>query len=165
MGYELSGSRFKHLKRKWTDITMKYQTGSTGRIFVVRFEDGDDLLEGLARIARTEEIRSATFHLLGGIREGRYVAGPARDEFPPEPVWQSLTEPNEFLGFGTIFWQDDEPKVHFHAAFGHGNETRVGCLRENSGAFLVVEAVITEILGLNARRVLDPKSKMILLEL
>lgn len=144
---------------------MKYQTGSAGRVIVARFEDRDDLLEGLARIARKEGIRSATFQLLGGIREGRFVAGPARDEFPPEPVWRSLDEPSEFLGFGTLFWQGDEPKVHFHAAFGRGDETRVGCLREKTGTFLVVEAVITEILGLDARRELDPESKMVLLRL
>ena len=42
---------------------------------------------------------------------------------------------------------------------------KVGCLREASEAFLVLEAVITEIVGVTARRELDEASGMVLLTL
>jgi predicted DNA-binding protein with PD1-like motif len=42
---------------------------------------------------------------------------------------------------------------------------KVGCLRENSETFLVLEAVIVEIEGITAKREPDPVSGMILLKL
>jgi predicted DNA-binding protein with PD1-like motif len=145
--------------------TMKYQIGRPGRIVVARFEDRDDVLAGIAEIAKKEEIRGAVVYLVGGMREGGIVVGPEKDEFPPTPVWKRLGESHEVVGFGTVFWQGDEPKVHFHGAFGKKDMVKVGCLRENAETFLVLEAVVMEIEGVDARRVLDPVSGMVLLNL
>jgi len=144
---------------------MKYQIGNPGRMIVVRFEDRDDVLGGLVELARKEDIRAAAVYLVGGMREGSIVVGPEKDEFPPVPVWKKLGESHEVTGFGTIFWQDDNPKVHFHGAFGKKETVKVGCLRENSETFLVLEAVIIEMKGINATRALDPTSGMVLLNL
>ena len=144
---------------------MKYQVGSPGRIIIARFEDRDDVLGGLADLARKEEIRAAAVYLVGGMREGSIVVGPESDEFPPTPVWKKLGESHELVGFGTIFWQGNDPKVHFHGAFGKKDMVKVGCLRENSETFLVLEAVVMEIKGVTAERVLDPVSGMVLLNL
>ncbi len=144
---------------------MKYQTGQPGRIVVVRFEDRDDVIGSLVDLARKEQIRAGAVYLVGGMREGGIVVGPEKDEFPPTPVWKHLGESHEVVGFGTIFWQEDEPKVHFHGAFGKKDMVKVGCLRIDSETFLVLEAVIIEIAGVAARRVLDPVSGMVLLEL
>jgi predicted DNA-binding protein with PD1-like motif len=144
---------------------MKYQIGRPGRIVVARLEDGDDVLENLVEIARKEQLRAAVVYLVGGMREGSIVVGPERDEFPPTPVWRRLGESHEVVGFGTIFWQGDDPKVHLHGAFGKKDTVKVGCLRENAETFLVLEAVIMEIEGVDAGRVLDPVSGMVLLNL
>jgi len=144
---------------------MKYQTGRPGRVFVVRFEDRDDVLANLVQIAKNEHIRAGVFHLVGGMREGSIVVGPEKDEFPPTPVWKKLGESHEVVGFGTIFWEGDEPKVHFHGAFGKRDMVKVGCLRADSETFLVLEAVITELEGITATRELDPVSGMVLLKL
>lgn len=144
---------------------MKYQVGRPGRVVIVRFEDRDDVLGSLISVAKKEDIRAAVFHLVGGMREGSIVVGPEKDEFPPTPVWKKLGESHEVVGFGTIFWEGDEPKVHFHGAFGKKDMVKVGCLRENAETFLVLEAVITEIEGVTARRELDPVSGMVLLKL
>jgi uncharacterized protein len=143
---------------------MRYQIGSAGRVVVARFEDKEDILENIVDIAKKENIRSAVIHLIGGIRQGRVVVGPEREEFPPVPVWKEIKESHEVLGFGTIFWQDSEPKVHFHGAFGKKDMTKIGCLRGNSETFLVLEVVIIEILGIDARRELDPVSGLTLLK-
>lgn len=144
---------------------MKYQIGNAGRIIVARFEDREDLLGSLCNIAKKEDIRAAAFYLVGGMREARIVVGPEKDELPPVPVWKNLGESHEVTGFGTIFWQDDEPKVHFHGAFGKKDMVRVGCMREMTEVFLVLEAVIIEIVGINAVRELDPVSGLTLLKL
>jgi predicted DNA-binding protein with PD1-like motif len=144
---------------------MEYRTGKTGRIIVARFSDGDDVLGGLADIARRENIRAASFNLVGGMKKGRFVVGPESEHMPPVPVWRQLSESHEAVGFGTIFWQGDQPRVHFHGAYGKHDSVKAGCLREGSEAFLVLEAVLTEILDVDAVREMDPESGMVLLRL
>jgi len=144
---------------------MKYQVGRPGRVVIVRFEDHDDVIGNLVELAKREKIRAAVLYLVGGMREGSIVVGPEKDEFPPTPVWKKLGESHEVLGVGTVFWQGDTPKVHFHGAFGKKDMVKVGCLRENSETFLVLEAVIIEMEGVTARRELDPESGMVLLKL
>ncbi|MEK6581596.1 MAG: DUF296 domain-containing protein [Nitrospirota bacterium] len=144
---------------------MKYQTGKTGRVVVARFEDHEDVLANLVNIAKKENIRAGIFYIIGGMREGSIVVGPEKDVMPPVPVWKELKESHEVVGLGTIFYQGDDPKVHFHGAFGKKDMVKVGCLREKSETFLVLEAVIIELEGINAVRELDPVSGLTLLKL
>lgn len=144
---------------------MEYQVGRPGRVVVVRFSDGDDVLGGLAEIVRRENIRAACFSVVGGLKKGRFVVGPETEEMPPKPVWRELEESHEAVGFGTIFWQGDQPRIHFHGAYGKKESVKAGCLREGSEAFLVLEAVITEILEVDAVREMDPLSGMVLLKM
>lgn len=144
---------------------MNYQIGKPGRIIVARFSDGDDLLGGIAGICRAEEIRAACFNIVGGIKGGRYVVGPETEEMPPVPVWRELQESHEAVGFGTVFWDKDQPKVHFHGAYGKHDSVKAGCLREGSEVFLVLEVVITEILDVSIIRELDPASAMVLMKM
>jgi predicted DNA-binding protein with PD1-like motif len=144
---------------------MKYQVGRPGRVVIVRFEDRDDVIGNLVELAKREKIRAAVFYLVGGMRQGSIVVGPEKDEFPPTPVWKKLEESHEVVGVGTIFWLEETPKIHFHGAFGKKDMVKVGCLRENSETFLVLEAIVVEIDGVTARRELDPVSGMVLLKL
>ncbi len=144
---------------------MKYQVGGVGKVVVARFEDGDDILAGIAEIARKEAIRAAVFTLVGGITDSTIVVGPEREEPPPVPVWRELKESHEAAGIGTIFWQGEEPKVHIHGAYGKWDSVKAGCLRGAARTFLVMEAVIVEIKGIHAVRDLDPLSRMVLLKL
>lgn len=144
---------------------MDYHIGTAGRIIVARFNDGDDIIGGLEEIARKENLRAACFSLVGGIKKGGYVVGPATEEMPPVPVWRDLNESHEATGFGTIFWHGDQPRVHFHGAYAKHDHVRAGCLRRDSEAFLVLEVVITELVGIDATRELDPESGMVLLRL
>ena len=144
---------------------MKYQVGQVGRCIVARFEDGDEILLNLSEIARREGLRAAVFYLIGGVKEGRIVVGPEKDELPPTPVWRGLSESHELVGIGTIFWEEDTPKIHFHGAYGKWDTVKAGCLREKADTFLILEAIIVEITGVNAVRELDPLSGMVLLKL
>ncbi len=144
---------------------MKYQVGKTGRVIIARFEDREDALKNIVDIAKKENMRNAVFYLIGGIRQGKVVVGPEKEELPPKPIWRELNESHEVLGIGTIFWQGNEPKIHFHGAFGKKDSVKVGCLRETSETFLVLEAVIMEIEGIDARREFDKASGLTLLKL
>lgn len=143
---------------------MRYQIGEPGRIVVARFEDGDSILQGLGDVAKKEHIRAGVFYLVGGMKSGRFVVGPRSEELPPVPVWRELTESHEVVGLGTIFWQNDEPKIHFHGAYAKGDKVAAGCMREGAQTFLVLEAIIMEIKGVTAARELDPVSGMVLLK-
>jgi predicted DNA-binding protein with PD1-like motif len=144
---------------------MKYQVGRTGRVIVARFEDREDIIEGIAAIAKKENIRSAVFNLIGGIKAGRIVVGPEEETLPPKPVWRDIRESTEVIGIGTIFWQENEPKIHLHGSFGKRDTVKVGCLRGTSETFLVLEVIIIEIDGIDAMRELDKKSGLVLLKL
>jgi predicted DNA-binding protein with PD1-like motif len=145
--------------------TMKYQVGETGRVVVARFEDGDEIIQGLMDIAKTEDIRAAVFYLVGGIKEAKIVVGPEKDELPPTPVWKTLNESHESAGVGTIFWYGNEPRIHFHGMYGKHESVKTGCLRELAKTFIIMEAVIVEIKGIDAVRDLDSASQMVLLKM
>ena len=144
---------------------MKYQAGEIGRVIVIRFDDGDAVLDNIVEIAKKEDIRAAVFYLVGGMKNATIVVGPETEKLPPVPVWREMKDSHETMGVGTIFWQGEEPKIHFHGAFGKRDSVRVGCLRESAETFLVLEGVIMEIKGINAARSLDPKSNMVLLDM
>jgi len=144
---------------------LNYQVGQAGKVVIARFDDGDNILKGLSDIAKKEDLRAAVFYLLGGMKSGRFVVGPEKEELPPVPVWRELKESHEIVGLGTIFWHKDEPRIHFHGAFGKWDNVKVGCMRENTEAFLVLEAIVIEIKGVSAVRELDPLSNMVLLKL
>ncbi len=144
---------------------MKYSQGSYGRVFLVKFEDNDNLLESLKNIAIDEQIKAGTVMLLGGMRSAGIVTGPKHAVIPPEPMWLDVNDGREVLGIGTLFWKDDGPAIHLHAAMGREKETFTGCIRKDSSVYLVMEAVIAEIAGIDARRRLDEASGVVMLDL
>jgi predicted DNA-binding protein with PD1-like motif len=134
---------------------MEYAKGSIGRVFTVRMEHGDDILNELEGLAKLENIRSAMCVLLGAVKEANLVVGPKENMVPPDPQWDRLRDVNEVVGVGNIFTENGFPKIHLHLAAGRGNESRVGCLRNESEVFMVVEIFIMEIEGIDATRQFD----------
>ncbi|KWT94373.1 PPC domain-containing DNA-binding protein [Candidatus Magnetominusculus xianensis] len=144
---------------------MRYQTASVGRVFVCRLNDGDDLLKCLSDLVRQEGVKAAVFHVVGGIKGGKIVVGPETEAMPPNPVYREISESHEVTGMGTIFYKDGQPSVHFHGAFGKRDTVKVGCLRELSETFIVLEAIVTELNGIDATRCLDPVTGIYLLNI
>jgi hypothetical protein len=144
---------------------VKYSQGSFGRVFLLKFEDMDNLLEELKKVVVKEKIKVGTIMLLGGMRSAGIVTGPKEVVVPPDPMWTNVNDGREVLGFGTLFWKGDEPVIHLHGALGRGKETYTGCIRKDTLVYLVVEAVITEIVGIDARRALDEKTGLVMLKL
>lgn len=144
---------------------MKYQVGKTGRVFVVKFEEGENPIEELKELAKKESLFSAIFWLIGGLKGGKFVAGPKGNELPPQPIWREIVGNNEILGIGTLFWYKEEPRVHLHGVYGREDSVKMGCLREDPQVFLILEAVVMEISEVQVKREIDEKSKMVLLDI
>lgn len=135
---------------------MEYRVGKIGRSVVVRLCDGDDVYTSIEGIARKENIRSAMVIAVGGVRKAKVVVGPKNPDGKIEPVFRDFDDAREILGTGTIFWDDEGPKMHIHMGFGRGDSVLVGCPRGGASTFCVLEIVIIEIEGINAERTLDP---------
>ena len=144
---------------------VQYTEGSFGRVFLLKFNDQDDLLAGIREVAVKEQVKAGTIMLLGGLRSGSIVTGPKEAVIPPEPVWQNFSDGREVLGIGTLYWHGEEPSIHLHGALGRGKETLTGCIRKDHCVYLVIEAVLTEIIGTDARRALDSSTGLVMLDL
>ncbi len=131
---------------------MEYQCGRPGRVFYVRFDHGEDLLAKLQELCQQENIRCGWVQLFGGLLDTELVTGPQEPVMPPEPVWQRLDDSREVLGTGSIFWDAEEPKIHLHGALGHHGQTVTGCIRKRAQIYLLIEALLIEISGIQVNR-------------
>lgn len=131
---------------------MEYRSGSIKRVFTLRFDEGEDFLAGLRQVVTRENIRCAWFHILGGLRQAGVVTGPREPIMPPEPVWAEIDGARETLGSGSIYWDENEPRVHLHAALGHHGDTLTACVRKGTRVYLILEVLILELDGIEATR-------------
>lgn len=144
---------------------MKYTKGSVGRIFLIKFDDDDVLLDELDRLARKEKIESATLVFIGALKKGDIVTGPKKPVIPPEPNWVAFKDAWEVMGIGTIYTNSRGPQIHLHASMGKRLKTLTGCVRKKSKVFLVIEAIIFELNGVKAVKELDPATGLSLLKI
>jgi predicted DNA-binding protein with PD1-like motif len=134
---------------------VEYREMSLGRIFCAAFEHGDDLNEGLLRLAAEVDLSAGFVFLLGAVGKGDVVLGPKESVLPPTPMWHSFTEGREVLAVGSIFREGEGYALHLHGATGRGQSTLTGCLRRNCEVFLTIEALILEISGGGAAKAKD----------
>lgn len=131
---------------------MEYTQGEVGRVFYARFDHGDDILKGLTRIVEKEQLRCGWFQLFGGLLAADVVTGPEQPVMPPTPVWKQIADTREVLAVGSVFFDGDTPLIHLHAAMGHHGETLTGCVRKQTEVYLLIEAVVYELKGMDITR-------------
>jgi predicted DNA-binding protein with PD1-like motif len=134
---------------------MQYKEGRTGRVFVLKVEHGEDLLECIKKLVIQERVEGGVLFLLGGLDSASVVVGPKRKEIPPDPEWRHFQDGRELLGTGTVFRDGREPLIHLHASVGRGDTVLTGCVREKAAVYLVGEVILLELLGTGARRQFD----------
>jgi uncharacterized protein len=147
---------------------MQYEEGSLGRVFALRFEEGERLPGVVEEFAKEHGIRSAMIVLLGGAGDGsRLVVGPEKDRGEAViPMEFALKGNQEILAVGTIFPDEQgNPLLHMHGAAGREGEATVGCTRPGVDVWLVAEAIVLEIVGTRGLRKKDPKTGFQLLQL
>ncbi|MBN2212334.1 MAG: DUF296 domain-containing protein [Sedimentisphaerales bacterium] len=134
---------------------MEYAIGKPGRVIVARLFEGEDPYACIEQIARKENIRSAAVTIVGGFRKAEVVVGPKLEKPQLKGDIRSFAGPGEVLGVGTIYCDEEGPKLHLHGAMGRGDNVVVGCPRISSEVFLVLEVTIIEITGISAARLPD----------
>lgn len=144
---------------------MKYSKGSIGRIFILKFEDDDIVINELDRFARQEGLKAATFVFLGALKKGDIVTGPKTPVIPPEPNWVKFKDGWEVMGIGTIFTNKKGPQIHIHTSMGKKDKVITGCVRKDSRVFLVIEAIVFELKDVKATKDIDPKTGLNLLKI
>ena len=120
-------------------------------------------MPALQGLCEKERISSGWFFLFGAIQGGRLVAGPREASLPPDPVWQEFPDPFEIVGMGSIASGDGPPSIHLHSSLGRGKEVLTGCIRKEGEVFVVIEALILEVLGIRATRSPEERSGLELL--
>ena len=144
---------------------MKYTKGTIGRVFLVKFQDGDILIDNLSVLAKQEQIKAASVIFIGALKQGNLVTGPKKPVIPPEPNKVAFKNGWEVMGIGTIFTNSKGPQIHIHASMGKKNKVLTGCVRGNSKVFLVIEAVVLELEGVKASKEIDPETGLNLLKI
>lgn len=141
---------------------------SVGRVFVLRLETGELLHEAIEDFARRNSIKSATLSIVGGAAAGsKMVVGPT---VPIDgkiiPLSHTLDAPSEITGTGTLFTDEDgNPVMHMHGSAGREGKSTTGCFRAGIIAWLVLEVVITELIGEGPVRKLDRLNGFRILEI
>jgi predicted DNA-binding protein with PD1-like motif len=144
---------------------MRYTQGRMGRVFVVKFDHGDDLNEELRRFARRKKIRTAACVFLGALRAGRIVTGPKRAVVPPEPNEVDFKDGWEVFGVASIFEGEGGPSLHIHSSLGRKTKVLTGCVRKDARVFCVIEAFVFELVGVRARKGVDASTGLNLLKI
>ncbi len=139
---------------------MQYTEGQIGRVFVVRIDDGEDMLISLRQFINDKSIQAGSILFLGALMNGRMVTGPEEPVIPPVPHFVMFEGGWEVFGVGTIYPGEGGPHIHYHASVGRSGHALTGCLREKAITYLIVEAVILEFTGLSARREFDKKTQV-----
>jgi hypothetical protein len=136
---------------------MQYSEGQLGRIFVVRIDDGEDMLLSLRQFIIDKSVYAGSILFLGALMNGRMVTGPEEPVLPPVPHFVMFEGGWEVFGVGTIYPGEGGPHIHYHASVGRSGHALTGCLREKAITYLIIEAVIFEFTGLSARRDYDKR--------
>ena len=144
---------------------MQYTQGSIGRIFLLKFEDGDILLDKLSGFIRKEKLKAAALIFIGALRAGELVTGPKKPVIPPQPNKVYFKDGWEVMGIGTVLTNKSGPQIHIHGSMGKKQKTLTGCVRGKSRVFLVIEAIVLELKGVRAAKSIDPKTGLNLLKI
>ena len=140
---------------------MDSSEGTSGRVFVLRLNDGEVLHESIEKFAKANGIAAATVIAVGGAGKGSVLTvGPALPlSSPVVPLRHVLDAPCELTGNGTIFQNAaGDPVLHMHCSCGREGRSVTGCVRSGVKVWLVMEAVISEIMGAKAKRLADRDS-------
>lgn len=146
---------------------MKVKEGKLGRVFMLRIEEGDRIPDCIEEFAKNNNISIAHVSMLGTLMDGEVIVGPRKtSENPPKPMDLPIYEAHETIATGVIAPDKNEkPILHIHGALGRSGNTIMGCLRNGVKAWVCCEAIVQEILEVDAKRLYDEKTGFTLLNL
>jgi len=141
---------------------MQYAEGKQGRIFLLRIDHEEDLVKTLRDFVIRNNVRCGYIRFIGALLSGQIVTGPEEPILPPNPHFETFSGGWEVVGMATISPGEDGPHLHLHATIGRGDRVLTGCLRGSITTYIIVEAVITEITGIEMNMARDPVTGLVL---
>lgn len=141
---------------------MKYTSGTCGRIFYLHIEHGEEPIQTIHAFVKENEIKAGIIHFIGAVKNAKLVTGPEVDHLPPVYHTESVVLAHELIGTGFIRTGDDGPAIHHHISAGRGNQVLTGCLRGEAEAFILVEAMIIECMGMNISMIYNKDTELML---
>jgi uncharacterized protein len=141
---------------------MQYAEGKPGRIFLLRIDQGEDLIKTLNDFVIQHKVNCGYIRFIGALLSGQIVTGPEKPVLPPNPHFASFSGGWDVVGMATITPGGDAPHLHLHASIGRGDRVLTGCLRGTVTTYIIVEAVITEITGIAMKMAKDPVTGLVL---
>lgn len=129
---------------------MKGSEMRSGRVFVLKLDEGEVLHESVESFCSAHGVVRATVTAVGGAAQGsEIVVGP---KIPIEesiiPQTYVTEAPCELTGTGTVFPDTEgKPIMHMHGSLGRSGRSVTGCFRKKVVVWLTMEIVICELLG------------------
>ena len=131
------------------------------KTFILVFETGDELAEGLLRFAREQKLSAASFKAVGGFSSVR-LGWFSWENKRYEPS-VTLDEQVELLSLiGDVALKDGEPVVHAHAVIGKKDGTAHGGHLLKAQIRPTCEVVLTESPA-HLQKSIDPESGVALI--
>lgn len=128
----------------------------------MRIDDGEDVLSTITDFLQQKNIITGVIQFLGALSGGTMVTGPEQEVLPPDQHSEQFSGGWELFGYATITPGKTTPHIHLHGSVGRGKQAMTGCFRENARVYIIVEAVIMEIAGLDITRQFDQHTGMTL---
>ena len=131
--------------------------------WVLIFETGDELAEGLQRFATEQKLRAASFKAVGALSSVRlaWFSWDTKKYVPSV----TLDEQVELLSLiGDVALKDGAPQVHAHAVIGRADGTAHGGHLLQARVRPTCEVILTESPA-HLQKVIDPESGLALIKL
>lgn len=123
-------------------MKMALREAAGGRMAVVVFDKGDEVISGLTDIARERQIRGAGLTAIGAFQWAR-LGYFDRERMQYEEI--RVDDQVEVLSLvGDIALKGDEPKIHAHVVVGHRDGSTSGGHVLEASVWPTLEVVITE---------------------
>jgi len=127
-----------------------------GRIFLLRLDPGDYVLESINELVKREEIKDAIVFSAIGTLDQCILHMVTSTGYPPKEFFRRWR--NEPLELVSIMGIIADGKPHLHAIVSDSNYAYAGHLEEGCRTLYLAEIVVMEILGANLTRVRDEKN-------
>lgn len=139
------------------------QINESPKTFILIFEIGDELAEGLLQFAKERKLSAASFKAVGALSSVR-LGWFSWESKKYEPS-VTLDEQIELLSLiGDVALKDGEPVVHAHAVIGRKDGTAYGGHLLEAHIRPTCEVVLTESPA-DLQKFFDPKSGLALIKL
>ena len=88
---------------------MQYTEGQLGRVFVVRIDDGEDMIASLRQFIDEKAILAGSVIFLGALMEGKMVTGPRSRSFRRFPILSFLKAGGKYSASARFFPVKGDP--------------------------------------------------------